>query len=351
MVFPVVGEHLSLAQASVVQGLVADVLEGEGHAVQVIQRLVQAGDCEGYRCERERLKRYGGVFAIVPSVWPAGAREDAALTYEVAFALVTDDAVYEGMTRFDGRALTDTRMPVGSDVVEAQSAAYDAFRDSVVELLDRRALGPGPWLTVNSDVPGALVAVDGVPRGRAPALIHVEEGDRRVVVRNGERELAMTVRVGPKGSMVEVEARFDEVDASPREGREGPMTAVAGPGRDAAVDGDAASVALTHAPMEPDAVARSMATSNGMLERSARPDAGHIAWRRWGVFLGALTVGAVLLAPPVMTMLGDSCDSPEVGQGCRAATFGPVSALQATAGVLAVSGGVLFALHYSVPID
>lgn len=348
VVFPVVGEGLSLAQASVVQGLVADVLEGEGHAVQVIQRLVQGGNCDGYRCERERLIRYGAAFAVVPSVWRVGAGDDATVTYEVSFALVTTDAVYEGLSRFDGRALTDPDASIGDAVVHAQTVAYDAFRDALVELLDRRALGPGPWLTVTSDVPGAIVVVDGVPRGRVPALIRVDEGDRRVVVKSDEREIAMTVRIGPKGSMVEAQARFADQDVARRVADE----ASSGHGlqrrshpRPEAGDAAAALRVQQQIP-EPDPV-RDVDVVTPAIRRAE----GAASFLRWGVLAGALTLGAVLLAPPMMTMLAGSCDAPDVGQRCRTAKFGPLSALQATAGVLAVSGGTLFALQYSVPID
>jgi hypothetical protein len=169
------------AQASVVrtlreQGLSVRVQESAeagpvaGNAGDAAQSDPVAGSCTRPACAPALLADIGGELAVAVAVWHGG---DAADGQQVNVTVVD-----RAGNRFPASAAV-----TGDDVATAARTA----------LLSARALqllGPGPWIEVRGEPPGADVLVDGAYAGALPYRGALEPGDHRVQLRDGEQTSA-----------------------------------------------------------------------------------------------------------------------------------------------------------------
>jgi hypothetical protein len=241
-----------------------------------------AANCAGSGCVAELVRGVGadGALALAVKTPP----EDRAAS--VVQVLLVDRAG----RRFPGSATVGD----GDFARAAQDALFDAR--------SLQLLGPGPWLRVRSDPPGAQVLLDGHPMGSTPTRAAVDAGRHTLEVRaSGLRPHVQTVDIPPDASrQVEIGA-----DLAPRGqghgtegGRGGRLTQAPGP-----------SV--------------------------QRPLLGPVV-------LGA--AGAALIASQVVPIAGDSCEQvDDSGQCSQRAAINRGAAITISAvGVAAMASGLLW---------
>lgn len=132
---------------------------------------------------------------------------------------------------------------------------------AVVSPLERPALGVGK-LTVTSEPSGAVVAIDGSPRGVTPLTAVIDVGAHHVAVGNGPAARPRLLRVTPGGeAFVHVERRVDPVPVTSA------VAAVAAPA-DVTAPAGVSSVAAAPPNVR---VARSSAPSASVPGRPAAP--------------------------------------------------------------------------------
>lgn len=157
---------------------VAGELAREGVEVATGARAAAPRGCADAECLAPVLARAGAAAAVHLTFWRPTAERGAQVVVSVIDASGT---VYGG-----------------SAIVEEAGAA-EAARFALREALAKRALGPGPWLSIRGEPLGARFTVDGGEEALVPGRVRVEPGIHQVVVSlDGYATETRTVRVSDR---------------------------------------------------------------------------------------------------------------------------------------------------------
>jgi hypothetical protein len=151
-----------------------------------VTRRIGGTTCAGPGCAERLRQRLRVDLLLTLALWASGA--DRSVPASVTVSIVSaDGSVFRGVAQVQGGELRQA-------VAEAVGAA-----------LARQTRGPGPWLRVEGEPRGAIVAIDGTDQGVLPYEGRVGAGSRRVQVRlTGyvTDERSVTVPAAPEGPVV-----------------------------------------------------------------------------------------------------------------------------------------------------